>query len=215
MSSTNSSKNSNSNTCLNKLISLDELKEMFKAQEVLNKKYNGENWRDSITPGRAEAAFTDEVAEFLREIEPIWKWWSGKAKAKVIDKTKAAFELIDMIHFALMIVLYRFSLDKVLFTIEEEFEYTPSPRVETESEPLSKFTTAYIEFLANCRYSINYGMVRRVIELIETGGVLLGLEPGQIYEAYQKKNALNSKRAEPQMAGTYDKSKEQDLTLGD
>jgi dimeric dUTPase (all-alpha-NTP-PPase superfamily) len=188
---------------------------MFNAQEVLNKTYNGENWKDEITMARAEAAILDECSEFLREIEPFWKWWSGKAQAKIVEVNKATYELIDIIHFAMMIILYRFSLDKVLFILDDDFEYETSPRLKMDEDDLAQFTTAMIGFIANHRYSINYGLIRRLIEIIETGGNLLGLKPGQIFEAYQKKNKLNSKRAAPQKAGTYDKSKESELTLGD
>lgn len=197
------------------LVTIAELAKMFEAQEVLNKKYNGEEWKTNITFGRAEAAFIDEASEFLREIEPMWKWWSGKAQAKAIDHNKATFELIDIIHFGLMIVLYRFSLDHVLYTLEEDFEYQPSAFITMiEGDELGRFTTAVNKFIEADRYSIRFTLIKRLIDVIETGGNLLGLKPGQIFEAYQKKNALNSKRAAPQKAGTYDKSTEAELTIG-
>lgn len=199
------------------LVTLDELKQMFKAQDVLNKKYNGEQWKENITNGRAEAAFIDECSEFLREIEPYWKWWSGKAQAKVIDINKATFELIDIIHFGLMIVLYRYHLDAVIFTLDDDFEYEPSAFLTNpdDQDDLDKFTTSITSFLKSYRDHICFTVVKRLIDVIEMGGELIGLKPGQIFEAYQKKNELNSKRAAPQKAGTYDKSKEQELSLGD
>lgn len=196
------------------LVTVDELKEMFKSQEILNRKYNGENWKEGVTLGRAEAAFIDEGSEFLREIEPYWKWWSGKAQAKTIDVNKATFELIDLIHFGLMIILYRFPLEHILYTLDDDFEYQPCALIAVEEDDLAQFTIAFTSFLSN-RYTIRYTKIKRLIDIIETGGNLLGLKPGQIYEAYQKKNALNGQRAAPQKAGTYDKSKEVELTLGE
>lgn len=199
------------------LVTIAELREMFKAQEVLNKKYNGEDWKAGVSVGKAEAAILDEVSEFLREIEPKWKWWSGKAQAKTIDQNKAIFELIDLVHFGLMLILYRFPLTRVLWTLEDNFEYWPSALVAQcvdEDDEIGRFTRSVTLFLDNTRYAINLTLIKRLIDIIEYGGKLLDLKPGQIYEAYQKKNALNGKRAAPQKAGTYDKSTEPELTVG-
>lgn len=191
---------------------------MFKAQEVLNKKYNGENWKDGITMGKSHAAIMDEVSEFLREIEPRWKWWSGRALEREIDQQAALFELIDIIHFAMMIVLYRHKLDHVIYTLDDDFDYHPSAFVEIvdADDHVGRFTQAVIQFLKDSPYAIRWTMIRRLIDIIETGGTLLRLEPGQIFEAYQLKNQLNHKRVEGgQKQGKYDKSQEQKLSIGD
>lgn len=195
------------------LVNNKELIYMFLAQELLNEKYNGKDWRNQVAIGKAKIAFLDEVSEFVRELEPTWKWWSGEAQAKTIDRDKAIFELIDAIHFGLLLILHQYSLEEI---VEEMIRPVPpeSSVAVYHGDEHDNFSDSVANFLKgvnfNCRVAISM-----LLDVIESGGWLIkGLNAGDIFIAYGKKNKLNSERVDGgQLQGTYDKSKEAELKL--
>lgn len=188
------------------LINAYQLSEMFKAQEELNKKFNGEYWRRALTMGQAKFAFNDEVAEFGQELSGSWKWW--KADKKPLDKQKALFELVDAIHFGMLLVLYRNDLNAVLTRVLDPNgpECTMYGRV---SDPLNYFLRSVQRFYSALEFDQLDASITGLINVIETGGFLLDLTPGEIYGAYLTKNHLNHLRVEGgDKYGLYDRSKE-------
>jgi hypothetical protein len=195
------------------LVNSKELIYMFLAQELLNEKYNGKDWRDQVSRGKAKIAFLDEVSEFARELEPTWKWWSGKAQAKTIDRDKAIFELIDAIHFGLLLILHQYSPEEIIQEINRRIPPEASVKV-YQGDPHDNFSDSVANFLKgvnfNCRVAISM-----LLDVIESGGWLIGgLNSGDLFVAYGMKNKLNAKRVEGgQLQGTYDKSREAELKL--
>lgn len=185
------------------------LQRMFLEQEKLNKKYNGENWRDGIQMGYMKTAYWDEVGEFARELTPDWKWWSGKAKAKTIDFDKALYELIDVIHFGLMLILFRHDITQVVFRLGLK------PTIEADmygvvDDKYDHFIKANTRFLYSVAQHNLEQEIRNLLNVIETGCNVLGVQYADtVYYAYMEKNSLNHKRVEGgQLEGTYDKSTE-------
>jgi hypothetical protein len=76
------------------------------------------------------------------------------------------------------------------------------------------FAKAQYNFIESIYNENEFRALISLLNLIETGAVLIGLNEGDITKAYYLKNAQNQKRVEGgQQAGTYDKSKETPLTL--
>lgn len=188
------------------LINAYQLSEMFKAQEELNKKFNGENWRRGLTMGQAKFAFNDEIAEFGQELSGSWKWW--KAEKKPLDKQKALFELVDAIHFGMLLVLFRNDLSAVLNRVLDP----NGPECDMYgqvSDPLNYFLRSVQRFYSALEFDQLDASITGLINVIETGGKLLDLEPGEVYAAYAAKNKLNHLRVEGgDKYGLYDRSKE-------
>lgn len=193
-----------------KLINHEEMALMVEAQEVLNKKYNGDQWRLSVDIGKAKFALLDEVSEFAREIKPTWKWWGGNQGE--IDPQKATFELIDVMHFALLVALHRYPVDILAHPMRtwkwEGDMWGP------HTDKHNQFVKAIQRFLQAVDLESRSNVITGLFNIAQTGGELLNLAPGQIYEAYKLKNALNHKRVEGGvMQGLYDKSQESELSL--
>lgn len=193
-------------------VSDQELMEMIKAQEVLNCKYNGTNWRNTVTMGQCKFAMLDEVSEFAREISEGWKWWSKSDKKN--DVSAATFELVDIIHFAALLALYRHSDDMLCKQITEHSQYTQPDMYGEYSDKHNAFTRALQRFLRSIDYTNMTESIRGLRNIIETGADLIGLKKGDVFKAYMLKNARNHKRVEGGvMEGKYDKSKETELSL--
>lgn len=194
------------------LVSNDELLEMTFKQEVLNMKYNGLIWKDKVKVGAAKFALMDEVSEFLREIESDWKWW--KKVGSSYHKQKALFELIDVVHFALVLVLHRQRMHEVLKHIHTEKPQAQMYDIMDGDDPQNEFAKAVTWFLNAVDFNNLDMMLNGVCNIIQTGGEMLGLEPGEIFQAYLLKNARNHERVEGGvMEGKYDKSQEKELEL--
>lgn len=195
------------------LVNTKELTYMFLAQEILNEKYNGKEWRDHVSIGKAKIAFLDEVSEFVRELEPDWKWWSGKAQAKTIDRDKAIFELIDVVHFGLLMILHRYSLEDIVAELGRRVPPESSAKV-YQGDEHDNFADSVANFLKgvdfNCRVAISM-----LLDVIESGGWMIkGLNMGDLFIAYGKKNKRNAERVDGgQLQGTYNKSEETELKL--
>jgi dimeric dUTPase (all-alpha-NTP-PPase superfamily) len=191
------------------LINAADLSEMVIAQESLNIKYNGENWRRETSMGKFKFAMLCEVAEFLDEITSQWKWYAKVGLTH--NHNKATFELVDIIHFAISLTLYRRSPE----SINNEIIFVNQPNmfgpVYDQQNQFAKALTAFMRSVDNENLE---GIVTHLFNIIQTGGELLELKPGVIKTAYDIKNMRNQERvAGGVMVGMYDKSKENELTL--
>lgn len=182
---------------------------MFAMQEDLNHKYGGVNWRDGFTMGKAKLAFMDEASEFIREIESDWKWWKVNP---TYHKQKALFELIDLVHFGMLIILYNEQHHNIgMITTDVDYScYDCYPGVDLHDD----FSVAVGEFLWADHSSMGagYGM-EILISVIHAGAKLLDItDPEAIYQAYVMKNNRNHQRVdEGVLVGRYDKNNERDL----
>jgi dimeric dUTPase (all-alpha-NTP-PPase superfamily) len=194
------------------LINAEHLKRMLVMQEELNVKYNGENWREKVQMTKVKFAILDETSEFLREIESTWKWWKHDP---VYNRQKALYELIDIIHFALVVVLLKFDLSDINIYIEEHgahaTQFGPFSGAEAYEE---YFNDALVRFLKNANhYSDLDDIITVFCNLVQAGGELIGVtDPNEIFTAYVMKNNRNHQRVDGGvMEGKYDKSKESDV----
>lgn len=192
------------------LINTENLKKMFILQDELNIKYGGVNWRDGITMGKAKFAVLDEVSEFLRELESEWKWWKVGGN---YNRQKALYELIDVVHFAMLITLHKYELSDVLNDINYKTYIKPGAWLLMDGDDIEWFTDSLMDFLAPCNHSDIDEDVSRIANLIQAGGNLLGMtDPQDMFNAYVMKNQRNHSRVDGGLlTGDYDKSKESDI----
>jgi dimeric dUTPase (all-alpha-NTP-PPase superfamily) len=193
-----------------KLVNETILEKMLILQEGLNCKYSGEDWRNTVKMSKAKFALIDEVSEFLREIETTWKWWKPNGN---YHKQKALYELIDVIHFALLIVLHKNSLTDIILTMEEQ---GAEPSMFTFKDKEDAFNDAFGNFLCHIEHGDIDDDLVRLCNLIQAGGELLGVETSaELYSAYVMKNHRNHERVDGGiLEGKYDKSKESDIPSG-
>lgn len=188
-------------------VSDDDLVEMIKLQELLNIAYNGEKWRDAIKIGWVKAAVIDETSEFLREISKDWMWW--KRDKGVRDTEKAIFEFIDVVHFMLVLALYRISpegLSLVVYRTEADadrsFQYP---------DELNVLFIYQHRFMYGFDYDQQETTMRNFKSFLEMGCKVLEIESGDLMKAYRLKNELNFERV---LSGPgYDRSSERELKL--
>jgi dimeric dUTPase (all-alpha-NTP-PPase superfamily) len=94
----------------------EALTEMLRMQTQINSKYvkgdlnfsEREQWSKDLL-----LALMDEMSELLGQIN--WKWWSKNRKE--IDVIELKFELIDMLHFILSLMLVWGMTDKEIYTM--------------------------------------------------------------------------------------------------
>lgn len=184
------------------------LEQMILLQDTLNIKYGGENWRDNIKLGKAKFAVLDEVSEFLREIESEWKWWKPNGN---YHKQKALYELIDVVHFALLILLLKNDVRDIISSIGEQG--TGPTYFGPWDDVQDIFSDTITEFLGLAAYSDIDDELVRICNIIQIGGEVLGMtSPQDMYNAYVMKNQRNHERVDGGvLVGKYDKSKESDI----
>ena len=191
-----------------RLINRDQLQELIHKQEALNIKYGGVNWRDGFSFGQAKLAMLAEVGEFLDEVEQNWHWYKSKPN---YHKQKALFELIDVVHFALMIALYHDSVDDLIKWSTKEYLDDRSFTHVSSSDKSDDFATAIGYLLASEDDAV---FLESILNIINSGAALIGgdFDENAIYHSYIMKNQRNEERvSKGVLVGAYDKSKETDL----
>lgn len=198
---------------MNYKVSIDHLIDMVTAQERLNEKYNGVGWRREVKLGLIKMALIEEMAEMGQEINATWKWWSPVDK-NTMDKSKATFEFIDVLHFALQILLYRNSVNSINDVLMAEPYIIDPDMGGNVSDPHHAYIQSVTRFLSSIDVDNKEMSIRGVRNIIETGSVLLDISGEDIYAAYMMKNKRNHQRVDGGvMVGKYDKTKEVELTL--
>jgi dimeric dUTPase (all-alpha-NTP-PPase superfamily) len=172
----------------------EQLVEMLELQEVLNKKYNGEKWRKAFSIGMAKSAMLVEVAEMLDEIQASWGWW--KKNPRPTDVIAAHFEFIDVIHFAMLLLLYHNDVEDVVRIIKDDSPNYDSDMAGPVGDPHDAFITAITRFMTGIRMELRHTAIVNFKNIIETGSLLLGMYPGDVYKAYRIKNEINHKRVD-------------------
>lgn len=196
------------------LINRNQLEELINMQETLNCKYGGVNWRENFSFGQAKLAVLDEVSEFIREIESDWKWWKVNPN---YHKQKALFELIDIVHFSLMMALYHTDASTLAMesTDMKNDDFIFEPGVDKYDEFSITVGSLLFSSMGNGVNDQRRNMhsLRQVVNIINTGGALLGItDVNAIYQAYIMKNHRNHTRVDQGvLVGRYDKNNERDL----
>ena len=166
----------------------EELENLLESQIGLNKKFNGENWRETIEVDKLEIALSAEVSEYFESIPTKWKWW----KPCEDDIQNAYIEIVDVIHFSVTyMLLEETSID---FLLQENGYLTFS--TVNDMTPMRCFTA----FFYNPELYNFYALIN---SLVDYGG----LSWDKVLNIYNEKNKLNHERVDGgYMTGDYAKT---------
>ncbi len=183
------------------MIRASDIKELLDLQVATNVAYFGENWRDVWTEVSSVNSIYREWAEFLDEVTRDWKVYDPKP---VFDKTKAVYELVDVVHFMLCNILLsdQLRLDNMLrvFGADVQVESFPT-ELEAVTEQFSYFM-------------VENKSVYRLTRFLAVACSYLEISFETYLKAHKRKNDRNRARAAGGvLQGKYDKSTEQPLTL--
>jgi dimeric dUTPase (all-alpha-NTP-PPase superfamily) len=171
------------------------LKQMLEAQETLNQKYTGKNWRENVPVKNFETAVFTEIAEFLESSPEDWKWW----KPDLNDRQNQYIEVIDVVHFGLSILLKYNSMNEIADTFNGETIYKAFRRAEKQD-----IFRSMINFFECPDVNTFFTLI---IGLCQFTKKPLSLE--EVWEGYFEKNKLNFERVEGgYMKGEYQKINE-------
>ena len=169
------------------MLKFEEFKDMLEKQYVLNEHFNGKNWEEKLKTEDVKLAILTECAEFFEEV-PKWKWWKPY-KMKEIDKRKQYEELIDILHFAMTLMMKIYDTGDVL----KEYE---TSRVLVMKEYKLKKSFGYYDITRFVFDFLNEPNILNYLLLIQALLVYANLEWDKIYNVYLQKNEKNHKRIE-------------------
>lgn len=183
------------------MIRASDIKELLDLQVATNVAYFGENWREVWTEVSAMNSIYREWAEFLDEVTRDWKVYDPKP---VFDKTKAVYELVDVVHFMLCNMLLE---DKR--TLEHMLQvFSDGIQEESFSVSLETLTEQFSYFM------IKNKSIYRLNHFLAAACSYLEISFETYMKAHKRKNDRNRARAAGGvLQGKYDKSTEQPLTL--
>lgn len=187
----------------------EQLRTILDAQESLNEKYTGKDWRDAIPLSSFLSALDTEVSEYLESSPRVgdnekikndgWKWW----KALENDNQNQAIETIDVLHFGASILMYLRTKEEILKlneTIQDtELEINPERPISDILRSKSKLILGAFE---NDFVEVMYSLMELLVVMSNSCNRNLD----DIYNGYFKKNQLNAKRVDSgYMTGEYKK----------
>ena len=205
-----------------------QMESLLEAQNELNIKYLGENWRDQISGSSIITAVFTETAEYLESAPRVsdkeqkaegWKWWK---KVDINDEQNMAIEAIDVLHFILTYYLQLFPnktyaemASAYNDNVRYQFDGNGADEVHDTQQRITNILKSFAGFILNhySRYMIvgkgeaNFDAIDAApFILLENLYVEAGKSSDDIYNGYFKKNALNHKRVENGYSeGKYDK----------
>ena len=186
-----------------KLFTLEQLVTLLDAQDELNKKYSGENWRKTIPLDSFLIAVQTEVSEFYESAPRLsnWKWWRKDLKN---DNQNMIIESIDVLHFALSVLMINLSKEDILNEtklIKETEAYIEGTSPEI-LKSMNLFFSDNIEGFYNDSVFSFYFLINSLAKSCNR-------TLPQIYDGYFKKNKLNQTRvAKGYQEGNYSKYNE-------
>lgn len=177
----------------------NELEQLLDAQESLNIKYTGENWRDAIPLSSILAALDTEISEYLESSPRVgdnekiknngWKWWKQNLES---DEQNQAIETIDVLHFGLSILMFLESKENIL---DLNSKITGN-ELQISEKPITDILTVksklILSALENNFVEVMYCLTELLLVMSENCNRTLD----DIFEGYFKKNALNAKRVD-------------------
>lgn len=184
---------------------------MLHWQAELNIIYSGCGWKNTISAGEIESAMIKEYSEFLDEVQDKWCWYK---KSPDVDRDKAIFELIDFLHFALMLVQLEHNIPDIENAITNR---QTEPNVDIHAEdPFKVMSRTLALFIISFEDKDIKLMVQQLRNMIEIGGTMLDMVPGEIEKAFHLKNMRNRERVNGGiLKGEYKKEDEVPLTMKD
>lgn len=166
-----------------KLISSEQVAEIYKGQLAVNSKAGGENWKEKQLPFFVAAC--TELGEALAYLENEWNWWK---KVPPASKGQIWLEIIDAFHFTISDHLEVITPVQMSHMINQG--YLASIQMAVSGKQLPSKASAICNMMSS--------IFRNDIEDIYFGyGILCNLfelSPLDIFKWYCAKNALNKLR---------------------
>lgn len=214
------------------MFSKNQMIKLFDAQEELNKKYLGDDWRDKVDEPSVLVTIFTETAEFFesaprtgdKEIEGInsWKWWKPN---KENDYQNMAVETIDVLHFVLTYFLKSFPNrtseeladsfnENVRWQFEGEFSdealYTKRRATNILKQFAGIVMNHYSRYMLDTREEEDQSIAdfdAAMFMLLEQMWTEAGKTSDDIFNGYFLKNQLNAERvSKGYMEDKYDKN---------
>ena len=214
-------------------LNIGQYSDILTRQKGLNDAYNGATWfEDNIFTTRFRCAADVEFVEFLQEINIHWDWYSKKKNH--IDKQKALFELVDVVHFMTAAVLRSGSLQYIIDGVElgmDEYFNDPNLFFASPTGPDGNFLREMQDrygffWKAINELTLEQGLTEarvndqltraslHLLTFIAEGIAALGYTAEEFHKAYVLKNERNHARvAGGVMRGIDVKSSETELVL--
>lgn len=180
----------------------EQLKELLDAQESLNIKYTGEDWRDAIPLSSFLTALETEASEYLESSPRVgdkekvknngWAWWK---QSKINDIQNQAIETIDVLHFGLSLLMYLESKENIL-KINDKLTDRDFELEDIDTLPISLLLKSKSNLILNSFDNNFVEVICSLYEILNTMAVHCERSLEEIYQGYFKKNALNAKRVE-------------------
>lgn len=182
------------------MITAGHIKELLDLQVATNVAYFGEDWKKVWNQNAAVNSIYREWAEFLDEVTRDWKVYDPKP---VFDKTKAVYELVDVVHFMLCAVLQE---EDKSHDIPEMVRFVQTQPIQKPHD-LRKVTELFTCFMSQ-------PWRNELAAFLACACGYLGIDTETYLKAHKRKNDRNRARAAGGvLQGKYDKSSEQPLTL--
>lgn len=183
------------------MITAEHIKSLLELQKATNVAYFGEEWKNVWSQNAVVNSIYREWAEFLDETTADWKVYGNDIG---FDRTKAVYELVDVVHFMLCFIL----VDRTKGEIEEELE-------EMSKDSYAMSIVNGIVAHGGVTYRLGQFMgdpcVRSLMYFLSASCSYLGLDMETYMLAHKRKNDRNRLRAAG--GANYDKSAETPLTL--
>lgn len=180
----------------------EQLSELLDAQESLNIKYTGEDWRDAIPLSSFLTALDTEVAEYLESSPRVgdnekiknngWKWWKQNLES---DEQNQAIETIDVLHFGLSLLMYLESKENIL-KINDKLTDRDFELDDIQGKPISLLLKSKSKLVLRSFENDTVEVFCNLYELLLVMATNCNRNLEEIYQGYFKKNALNAKRVE-------------------
>lgn len=180
----------------------EQLSELLDAQESLNIKYTGENWRDDIPLSSFLTALDTEVAEYLESSPRVgdneriknngWCWWK---QSKTNDEQNQAIETIDVLHFGLSLLMFLESKENIL-DINDRLSEKDLDLEDIQEKPISLLLKSKSNLILRAFENDTVEVFCSFYELLLVMATKCNRNLEEIYQGYFKKNELNAKRVE-------------------
>lgn len=181
----------------------EDIQTLLQAQEDLNIKYTGKNWRKTVTKDKISSAIKTEFAEYLEVLTSKWKWWKDRPDGDVATIT---LEIVDVLHFLLTAILKERGLSRALKPFKKGEVDSITSKHKTlifKTSDLTKVLVQESEYTTNLlkgnfrnTKSKTENMVGLSLDLIYSMCVLAKVSPDSIVAYYFKKNKFNHERVE-------------------
>lgn len=211
------------------MFSKQQMVQLFEAQNSLNIKYLGEDWRKHLDGTSILTAIFTETAEYLESAPrtgdkyesgiKTWKWWKPTLEN---DEQNMAVETIDVLHFVLTYYLYSFPetsyedlADAFVNNVKWQFEGEGSDEVNTTQQRGTWILKSMAGVILNHYSRYMLASADNTIHEIDAAPFMLmqhmwvecGRTSDDIFNGYFEKNKLNAERvSKGYMKGQYDKN---------